>query len=65
MNFWAFFELGVKIAHVDTGGHAHFLDLDDMLVLSGFLFALALFKAELAVVHELAHRRLGLRRDLD
>ena len=59
------FELGVEIAHVDTGGHAHFLDLHDMLVLSGFLLALALLKAELAVVHELAHRRLGLRRDLD
>ena len=45
--------------------HTHFLDLDNALILSGFLLALALLKAELAVVHKPAHGRVGLRRDLD
>ena len=36
-----------------------------MLILLGFLLALGLLKAELAVVHEPAHRRRGLRGDLD
>ncbi len=31
------------------------LDLDDALILPGFLFLLELVKAELAVVHDLAH----------
>ena len=35
-----------------------------MLVLSGFLLALALLELVLAVVHQLAHRRRCLRRDL-
>ena len=63
-EFLGVFELGVKIAHVDTGGHAHFLDLDDMLVLSGFLLTLALLEFVLAVVHQLAHGGRCLRRDL-
>ena len=29
-EFLGVFELGVKIAHVDTGGHTHFLDLDEL-----------------------------------
>ena len=36
-----------------------------MLILPGFLFLLALLKAELAVIHQLAHRRDCLGRDLD
>ena len=35
-----------------------------MLVLAGFLLALALLETELAVIHELANGRIGLRRDL-
>ena len=36
-----------------------------MLVLSGLFFPLALLEPELSVVHQLAHRRGGLGRDLD
>ena len=36
-----------------------------MLVLSGFLFPLALLEPELSVVHQLADRGRRLRRDLD
>ena len=49
-------DFGVEVANVDTGGHADLFDFHHMLVLLGFLFLLGLLKAELAVVHELAHR---------
>ena len=65
MNFCAFFELRVEVPDVDARRHPDFLDLDHMLVLSGFLFLLALFKAELAVIHQLADRRDCLGRDFD
>jgi hypothetical protein len=58
------FELGIEVADVDAGRHTHLLDLDDVLILAGFLLALALLETELAVVHELANGRIGLRRDL-
>ena len=35
-----------------------------MLILPGFLFLLALLEAELPVIHQLAHGRNGLGRDL-
>ena len=60
-EFLRVFQFGVKIAHVDAGGHADFFDFDDPLVFPGFFFPFALFKAELAVVHELADRRDRLR----
>ena len=62
-EFLGVFQLGIEIAHVDTGGHTHFLDLDDVLVLSGFLFPLALLELVLAVVHQLAHGGHCLRRN--
>ncbi len=58
-------ELCVEIADIDAGRHTDLFDLDHVLVLLRFLFALALFKAELAVVHELAHGGRSLRGDLD
>ena len=57
-------ELDVEIVGVDAGGHADFLDLGDMLVLLGLFFLFGLFKAELSVVHDPAHRRGGVGRDL-
>ena len=44
---------------------SNLLDLHHMLVLSGLFFPLALLEPELSVVHQLAHRRGGLGRDLD
>jgi len=58
-------QLGVEVAHVDTGRHPDLLDLHHVLVLSGFLLALALLETELSVVHQLAHRGIRLGRDLD
>ena len=59
------FELCVEITNVDARGHPDLLDLHHMLVLSGLFFPLALLKPKLSVVHQLAHRRSGLGRDLD
>ena len=47
------------------GRHTDLLDLDHALILLGFLFLLQLLEAEFAVVHDLADRRNGVRRDLD
>ena len=58
-------ELCVQIVLADAGGHADLLDLHDALVLLGFLFALGLLKAVLAVVHDLADGGLCHRRYLD
>jgi len=49
---------------LDGRGKAHFLDGDDLLIFANLTLALGLFEAELAVVHQLAHRRTRLRRDL-
>src|SRR5437763_12694881 len=57
--------LGLVVVLVDLGAQLLFLDDGQLLVptrLAGLLRALVL---ELAEVHELAHRRAGLRRDLD
>ncbi|GLS81966.1 hypothetical protein GCM10007893_28240 [Paracoccus marinus] len=50
---------------VGPGAELHFLDLDDLLVLAGFGFALLLFVLELAHIHDLADRRRGVGRNLD
>ena len=44
---------------------AGLFDFDHLLVLLGFLLLLLLFKTVLAVIQHLAHRRNGLRCDLD
>ena len=59
------FELCVEITNVDARRHPNLFDLNHMLVLSGLFLPLALFKPELTVVHQLAHRRGSLRRDLN
>ena len=60
-KFLCIFQLRVEIAHIDVGRHTDFFDLDHMLIFAGFFLALALLKAELAVIHELADGRSCLR----
>ena len=43
----------------------HFLDLNHLLLGLGFLSLLLFLITELAVVHQAADRRLGVRRDLN
>ncbi|MPL73075.1 hypothetical protein SDC9_18868 [bioreactor metagenome] len=57
--------LDLVVMGVGPGAELHFLDFDDLLLLAGFGLALLLFVLELAVVHDLAHRRHRRRRDLD
>ena len=64
-EFLSVFQLGIEIVVTDTRGHADLLDLNDTLILTGFLFLFGLLKAEFAVVHDFAHGRLCLRRDQD
>lgn len=56
---------GIEVVGVDAGGHTNLLDLDNTLVFLCFLFTFELVEAELSVVHDLADRRNGVRRDLD
>ena len=49
-------DLDIKIIGVDARGHADFFDLRHMLVLLCLFFLFGLFKAELSVIHDLAHR---------
>ncbi len=49
----------------DGGGQANLFDGNDLLILAELTLFLGLLEAILAVVHELANRRTGLRRDLD
>ena len=57
--------LGVQVADVDIRRQANLFDLHDTLILSRFLLALCLLEAEFTVIHDLADRRLSLRRDFD
>ena len=50
---------------VDGGRKANLLDLDHLLVLFLFFFTLRLLEAVFAVIHDLAHGRHRLRRDLN
>ena len=58
-------DLGIQVANVDIGRQANLFDFHDTLILTGFLLALGLLETELAVIHDLAYRRLCLRCDLD
>ena len=58
------FQLGVEIVLADAGRHPNLLHLNDVLILARFLLALGLLEAILAVVHDLAHGRVGARGDL-
>ena len=53
--------LRLKVVGVDIEGQADFLDLDDTLVLSGFLLTFRLFKPVLSVIDNLAYRGRCLR----
>ena len=57
-------ELDVVVVNADTNAELHFLDGNNMLILTGFLLTLGLFKLELAVVHDLTDRGHCLRRNL-
>jgi hypothetical protein len=52
-----------EIVIIDLGTNAHFLELDDVLVLARFALLAALFVPELAVIHQAANRRNRIRRD--
>src|SRR5450756_2095144 len=56
-------ELEIVLVHLRP--ELDFLDLDDLLVLSGFAGALLLLVLVLAEIHDAADRRLRHRRDLD
>src|SRR5450759_292195 len=58
------FLLGLVVVDVDLRSHLHLFDHDDALFLSSRLLFLVLLVAELAVIHDLAYRRLPLRGDL-
>ena len=58
-------QLGVEVVGVNVEREAGLFDFDHLLVLLGFLLLLLLFKAVLAVIQHLAHRRDSLRGDLD
>src|SRR5204862_6714210 len=59
--------LGLEVVVVlfGLGPELHFLELDDRLLLLGLVGLLLRLVLELAVVHDLADRRLRHRRDLD
>lgn len=56
--------LGFHIMLFDTDTELNFFDGNDLLILTGFLLAFCLFKAILAVIHDLAHGWIGLGGDL-
>ena len=58
------FNLGIEIVGVNAGAHTDLLDFHDPLVLLGFLLPLLLIETELGIVHDLAHRRYSVGRDL-
>ena len=53
------------VVRIDLGTELDLLDLDPRLLLAGLLLADVPLVFVLAVVHDPAHRRIGLRRDLD
>ena len=58
-------QLDVKIVLFNVGAKLNFFDVNNLLLLLRFLFPLLLFIAVLTEVHDAAHRRLCLRRNLD
>lgn len=72
LHFVAFFQeaaslvaLHLDIMVVGIRLHPNLFELDDLLVLACFALLLGLVITELAVIHQPAHRRVGIRRDLD
>src|SRR5687768_3109973 len=56
--------LEVEVVLVDAGAELHLLDDDHLLLLLGLGLLLLLLEEELAVIHDLADRRIRRRRDL-
>ena len=52
--------LGVEVARIDVAGELYLLDLDDLLLLFGFLVLLVSLEPESAVIHHAADRRICL-----
>ena len=57
--------LGVVVVRVDLGAKLHFLDDGVRLIATRLALLHGGFVLELAEIHELAHRRLGHRGNLD
>ena len=57
-------ELGLQVVLADVAGELQFFELGRLLVFADFLLPLLTFKAVSAEIHDFAHRRLALRRDL-
>src|SRR5829696_2044604 len=57
--------LEVEVVLVDAGAELHLLDHDHLLLLLRLVLLLLLLELVLPVVHDLADRRVGGRRDLD
>ena len=58
-------ELRLEVVFVRHRAELHFLDLNHLLLGLGSLSLLMFLLTELAVVHQAADRRLGVRRDLN
>ena len=58
-------DLCFKVMRVNVERKPDLFDLNDLLILSGFLFSLCLFKAELAVIHNFANGRFGCGSNLN
>ena len=58
-------QLGLIVIFVSGRTELNFLDLNNLLTSLHFLGLLLLLIAELAVIHQAANRRLGIRRDLN
>jgi hypothetical protein len=57
--------LDVVVAGIRIGPELDLFDLDDLLLLARFALAFLLFVFELAKIHDLANRRIGVRRNLN
>lgn len=56
--------LGFKIVGINSGEHTDLLDLNHLLILARFLFALLLLEAVLSVIEDTAYGRCSLGSDL-
>jgi hypothetical protein len=64
-KFPGMFGLELEIMRVRMGSETNFFQLNVMGFFSGFLVLLLLLVPELAIIHDLADRWLGVRRDFD
>lgn len=64
-EFLGIADFAFKVMIIGTRPHLDLFDLNDLLLLAGFGFALLLFIFELAEIHDLTHGRFRIRRNLD